>query len=1617
MSYKKKIGKNMKVKNILIKSLVFGSTILAGSNAMSDDIEIYKNVNASEARNNVFMLLDSSGSLGNYLNGRTLKEQLDEAVVGLLEALPDDSYVGLGRYNHPGGSIVYPISRLGDEAESVKFFRVNSGDDDAYEKASTGQMFRFTETLEFDSRLETRSFRVNSSSDHAEICSNGTGLAFSSSIIDIENDLSGINCGAGNTHREMNAMLFRGLDVIPEGYGVSSARIDLRLFADSNGRSVADIFVEDSVNPAPYTNMGGFSPSDYLFDREYVKDSSGDPWGFEWRVGSGEFQDTLYTYNFAPLVEKLVNRTDWSDGNGTMSVLFQDGKNAEGNNTRFYTYNFWQAGAPNLTVDYYDKTAINNKNEVAIRFENPNVPTNVDVTNGRLVITPAGNSNYVDGGYIDIYLVDGASPSDITDTNYDISSRTKEAYSHRHYFPYKPENDTPYSIDISDLLEKKFEDADWNPEDGDLMLVLKTEHLDSIYSAESGQAKEPFVVFSHNVREESLGVRTFTYTITDSSDDAEEEDGFLLDYINTTSSRLDVENKNAVGLIFRDIDIPKLTGTMNVEEAYLEVTSYGTTNTSTSTRIRVQDNDNPNTFGLFNFITNKSYYSGYEDWNISSGEQWVHQNKYQSPDISSFLNQHFKSSSWDKFDSVGISLLNSSGGRSFYSYDGSQGRKAKLIIKALVPLFDKPTTVREALISKVDEIPASGNTPIPGSLYEVYQYMLGEAADFGTYRYPFDSNVASKRLSDDDTFVGGTHYYPFGCTPENLNSVWCYDEAINGDPIYVSPMNQNVCETNHVILLTDGQPTGLYPGSFQTKSGKDFNDEVLSLTGKACGDNDFHGCAQNLAEYMNTSDLFPSIPDKQSIKTHVVAFNETDPNGHMKDLASIGGGSFTTAFSSTQLKDELVKIFDSIYDASSTIVTPGVAVNNDNRFEHSNELYYAVFKPSQYTNWVGNVKKYKFDKDPLTDEYKIYDKNGNQAIDGGFFADNSQDFWSDVVDGNNARLGGAASNLEYPRRAFTYTGSGEPSNVTLGTPHKLVDSNANLTKSFFDMDGATDNEFGVVKNWINGVDVNDVDTDGDFSDVRKRMGSALHSRPILVSYGGGENTVFTTTNEGFMHAVDANTGEEYFSFIPPEMVKKSQFLVNNETGNLVYGWDSSLVALRYDENKNNVIDYGSNDFVYLYGGMRRGGDYIYALDVTNAKGTTKTLENKLLFRIKPQVGTAFERMGQTWSQPVVSKVRINGSEKVVLVFAGGYDTLHDDDSIDSFDDNLGNQLYIVDAKTGDLIWWASETGSGADEEIAEMQFSIPAKPAVVDKDRDGFMDHVYIGDLGGQLFRFDFDNFSSTSSANLASGKLLAKVGKTDPNYYDSNNHKLSARRIYETPAVAKMKGDSSNYYGILFGSGYRAHPLDETINEKVFMIKDYEALNPTVSQYEIASPYTISDLADVTLLTTKTASNTALEGKNGWYINLGTQAGTSGEKLLGEPLIFDGNGIFTTYIPNVSIDSCGASPGKSIQYSVDLRNGSAKTDGDSFDYGDRIAIDDIVGITSGAKIIYTDNGNKVLTLTNTTLKEMGNAKGTGIFREFWYQLVGDDLNDAINDIKAKKESDASAASGETQAN
>ena len=155
-----------------------------------------------------------------------------------------------------------------------------------------------------------------------------------------------------------------------------------------------------------------------------------------------------------------------------------------------------------------------------------------------------------------------------------------------------------------------------------------------------------------------------------------------------------------------------------------------------------------------------------------------------------------------------------------------------------------------------------------------------------------------------------------------------------------------------------------------------------------------------------------------------------------------------------------------------------------------------------------------------------------------------------------------------------------------------------------------------------------------------------HAQPATVVYGDPQNSgnivLFNATNDGFLHAINADTGEELWSFIPRELLPNLRELYFDEDVNYKnYGLDGDLVPIVADSNDDGIIEVGT-DFAYLVFGMRRGGDNYYLLDVTDKNNPSLKWFKK------------FPEFGQSWSPPSVARIKVNsaaatGTEDAVLV--------------------------------------------------------------------------------------------------------------------------------------------------------------------------------------------------------------------------------------------------------------------------------------------------------------------------------------------------------------------------------
>jgi len=224
-----------------------------------------------------------------------------------------------------------------------------------------------------------------------------------------------------------------------------------------------------------------------------------------------------------------------------------------------------------------------------------------------------------------------------------------------------------------------------------------------------------------------------------------------------------------------------------------------------------------------------------------------------------------------------------------------------------------------------------------------------------------------------------------------------------------------------------------------------------------------------------------------------------------------------------------------------------------------------------------------------------------------------------------------------------------------------------------------------------------------------------------------------------------------------------------------------------------------------------------------------------------------------------------------------------------------------------------------------MNYSIPSNLLIV-KDEDGLLSQIYVGDMGGNIWRFDINNGSAIDS--LVNGGVIADFGEDDS--------ETGARRFYSSPDVALATVARERFLHVSIGSGYRAHPLDTAIEDKFFSFRyPYDARDPSEYGIEDKStgdygPIKLTDLYDTTanLISQGTKreikdAKEHLAGKQGWYIDMEG----NGEKVLGKSNTLNYVIRFVSYEPQQNTDSCEPNIGHSNYWAVNLGDGSPVDD------------------------------------------------------------------------------------------
>jgi type IV pilus assembly protein PilY1 len=208
----------------------------------------------------------------------------------------------------------------------------------------------------------------------------------------------------------------------------------------------------------------------------------------------------------------------------------------------------------------------------------------------------------------------------------------------------------------------------------------------------------------------------------------------------------------------------------------------------------------------------------------------------------------------------------------------------------------------------------------------------------------------------------------------------------------------------------------------------------------------------------------------------------------------------------------------------------------------------------------------------------------------------------------------------------------------------------------------------------------------------------------------------------------------------------------------------------------------------------------------------------------------------------------------------------------------GSAVYVVDAFSGALVKAFSTAANGG----AAISKSVASDVALVDQNRDGLVDRIYVGDTGGTVWRMDVDdaNESNWTLVELAVSKSNSQ-GSTD----------TAVEKFLYAPDIVT----TGSYTAVLLGSGDREHPLSTSSNNRFYMFKDTNMtlLTPiTAAQVQATTDYT--NMVDVTAVSDPAAA-VASSTATGWYYPLTTD----GEKTVNAPLTLAGITYFGTNTPN----------------------------------------------------------------------------------------------------------------------
>ncbi len=863
-------------------------------------------------------------------------------------------------------------------------------------------------------------------------------------------------------------------------------------------------------------------------------------------------------------------------------------------------------------------------------------------------------------------------------------------------------------------------------------------------------------------------------------------------------------------------------------------------------------------------------------------------------------------------------------------------------------------SVNKALLEAgIDSLWADTSTPLAEALFKLYTYLMSRSSlerPFGKDGVTLFPQYAYK-LTD-----GNYTTSPPACPLECPGT---------GAPC--------ACQRNFVIMLTDGQSTrddftvdkshsqGF--ADFEPKLIGDYNPDGEVETGYPARGTRY---LDDIALFMQTNDFRPDLEGTQLVDVYTVGFH-LDPSLPAGELltktAAVGNGQAFFGTQEEEIRDALMaSIGDISLKSTFSFTAPSVP---SSRTADGASFFYSDFRAvGSEPFWAGTLFAYAVDSSGA-----VVDTGGNPIVSAttGLLDTSAPSYWEAgaLLQTNTSRTLYATKSGS--RVTFNTSNVGQPelqtdiADIALypNYPASGVDTLAELDTAIVD--------------YVHGRDAFDEDGDADSTELRAAvLGDIFHSTLVVIGtppgslmqedgfgsppgssfydlYKTRDRVLYVGANDGMLHAFhsgdwqtvpgpevpvppayDHGTGAELFGYVPGQLLDKLQMMPRNVPRSTSYVDGELTVADAWFDLNSDNAKTPDEWATMLVTGFREGGPGYLALDVTDP--TASAGPHGPYPKLQWEFSHAL--LGESWSKPVITRVKVEGSpgsgdncgyddgdgdcrEQWVAIFGGGYredgnpnNAAYVSDPANAAWSDASKAIFMVALDTGALLASASfDATDSSSNGLGNMKYSLPSSPAVLQLDSDDFADVVYIGDLGGQLWKWDLSSVGADTVGDFQLDNWPAGVFfRTDPENMGAGV--FHYRSLFHAPGASLVGGKLV----LAFGTGERQdllYPGDTSLDEnnRFYVVKD---LNPTG-----ASAFSVVE-GEANLDEVSSLGVDPDPSNSGFYFVAGDS-----EKFVTEVVLFAGQVIVASYKPAAGPATCTSTDaGEAFLYIFDIASG-----------------------------------------------------------------------------------------------